>query len=110
MGHIGRQPKNSDANIVDSHISKWEVYNQALSLYNDLKAKDLRVINSEAGQQDEDFEENEKSRIRSNLDAIDRELLNMTEESIRNIKMMVLVVLIYEITLNYDDALKPKLQ
>ena len=34
----------------------------------------------------------------------------MTEESIRNIKMMVMVALIYEITLNFDDALKPQVQ
>ena len=45
-----------------------------------------------------------------NLDIIDRELLNMTEESIRNIKMMVIVALIYEITLNLDEDLKPKIR
>lgn len=49
------------------------------------------------------------SRLRNNLDVIDRELYNMTEESIQNIKMMVIVALIYEITLNFNDELKPKL-
>ena len=63
-----------------------------------MKRKDLRIINCDAYADDESFERNITAKVRSRLDPIDQDLVTMTDEGIKNIKMMVIVALIYEIT------------
>ena len=84
--------------------------NQALALYNDLMSKDLRIKNCEAYADDQDFEEQLIDKVNNRLDPIDADLIEMTNEGINNIKMMVVVALIYEISRNFPVELKPVLK
>lgn len=75
---------------------------QAKALYRDLKEKDLRIKNSEAYDGDE-FEKELLEKVAERLDEIDRELFEKSTEYLMNIKMMIVVTLIYEITRSLSD-------
>ena len=78
---------------------------QAKALYRDLKEKDLRIKNCEA-YDDPDFEQDLKERVINKLDEIDRDLYERSGEYMENLKMMVVVALIYEITRSLDEQEK----
>ena len=78
---------------------------QAKALYHDFKEKDLRIKNCEAYDGD-DFEKELLEKVVERLDEIDKELFEKSTEYLMNIKMMIIVTLIYEITKSLSEEEK----
>ena len=96
IGQTSRQGNNQS-----NGGSSENIQSMAMSLFKSLKKKDLRIRNSEAyDPEDEDYEKFMVKKVFDHLDNLDRDLFYKTEESVHNIKMMVIVALIYEITRN----------
>ena len=55
---------------------------------------------------DTEREEGAREEIRASLDETDNDLVEKTDEAFRNIKMMIMVTLIFEITRTRPDSEK----
>lgn len=70
----------------------------------------MRIKNCDAYADDSDFEEQLIGKVNRRLDPIDADLIEMTNEGNNNIKMMVIVTIIYEKIRNSPKDLKKVLR